>query len=106
MGCNQLRNGQSSEPSKEPPRSETGLKVLRERPAIVPALEETIFINADLVLVFPGNLEGVDDKRDRVPQITKDGGESWQDLGAVMEWSSKAKRVSTLHSGTLVQALW
>ena len=32
--------------------------------------------------------------------------ESWQDLGAVMEWSSKAKRVSTLHSGTLVQALW
>jgi hypothetical protein len=32
--------------------------------------------------------------------------ESWQDLGAVMEWSSKAKRVSTLHGGTLVQALW
>ena len=33
-------------------------------------------------------------------------GESWQDLGAVVEWTSKAKRVSTLHSGTLVQALW
>jgi hypothetical protein len=32
--------------------------------------------------------------------------ESWQDLSAFMEWSKKAKRVSTLHSGTLVQALW
>ena len=30
----------------------------------------------------------------------------WPDLGAFMEWSNKAKRVSTLHSGTLVQALW
>ena len=32
--------------------------------------------------------------------------ETWQDLDAFMEWSNKAKRVSTLHSGTLVQALW
>ncbi len=32
--------------------------------------------------------------------------ETWQDLSAFMEWSGKAKRVSTLHSGTLVQALW
>ena len=32
--------------------------------------------------------------------------ESWQDLSTFMEWSNKAKRVSTLHSGTLVQALW
>jgi hypothetical protein len=32
--------------------------------------------------------------------------ETWQDLTAFMEWSGKAKRVSTLHSGTLVQALW
>ena len=31
--------------------------------------------------------------------------EGWQDLGAAMEWTDKAKRVSTLHSGTLVQAL-
>ncbi len=33
-------------------------------------------------------------------------GETWQDLSAFMEWSDKAKKVSTLHSGTLVQALW
>jgi hypothetical protein len=32
--------------------------------------------------------------------------ETWQDLDAFMEWSNKAKRVSTLHSGTLVQGLW
>ena len=32
--------------------------------------------------------------------------ETWQDLSAFMEWSGKAKNVSTLHSGTLVQALW
>jgi hypothetical protein len=32
--------------------------------------------------------------------------ETWQDLGGFMEWSDKAKKVSTLHSGTLVQALW
>jgi hypothetical protein len=32
--------------------------------------------------------------------------ETWQDLSVFMEWSGKAKRVSTLHSGTLVQALW
>jgi hypothetical protein len=32
--------------------------------------------------------------------------ETWQELDAFMEWSNKAKRVSTLHSGTLVQGLW
>jgi hypothetical protein len=32
--------------------------------------------------------------------------ETWQDLSTFMEWSGKAKRLSTLHSGTLVQALW
>ena len=32
--------------------------------------------------------------------------ETWQELTAFMEWSGKAKRVSTLHSGTLFQALW
>jgi hypothetical protein len=32
-------------------------------------------------------------------------GENWQDLDAFMKWSAKAK-VSTLHNGTLVQALW
>lgn len=31
--------------------------------------------------------------------------ETWQDLPAVMDWSSKGK-VATLHSGTVVQALW
>jgi len=29
--------------------------------------------------------------------------ETWQDLDAFMEWNNKAKRVSTLHSATLVQ---
>jgi hypothetical protein len=32
--------------------------------------------------------------------------ETWQDLGAFMDWSNKAKKVSTQHSGTLIQALW
>jgi hypothetical protein len=32
--------------------------------------------------------------------------ESWQDLDSFMAWSAKAKNVCTLHSGTLVQALW
>jgi len=32
--------------------------------------------------------------------------ESWPDLNAFMDWTNRAKRVSTLHSGTLVQALW
>jgi hypothetical protein len=31
--------------------------------------------------------------------------ETWRDLDAFMEWSAKGT-VSTLHSGTLVQALW
>jgi hypothetical protein len=30
---------------------------------------------------------------------------TWQDLGPFMEWSAKGK-VYTLHSGTVVQALW
>jgi hypothetical protein len=32
--------------------------------------------------------------------------ETWQDLSAFMDWSARAKKVVTLHSGTLVQALW
>lgn len=32
-------------------------------------------------------------------------GENWQDLDAFMKWSAKTK-VSTMHNGTLVQALW
>ncbi|MDD7937962.1 hypothetical protein PHK61_05970 [Actinomycetospora lutea] len=32
-------------------------------------------------------------------------GEGWEDLGAFMEWSARTK-VSTMHNGTLVQALW
>ena len=31
--------------------------------------------------------------------------ETWQDLPAFMDWSSKGK-VGTLHSGTVVQGLW
>lgn len=31
--------------------------------------------------------------------------EQWKDLPAFMEWSGRA-RVQTLHSGTVVQALW
>jgi hypothetical protein len=36
----------------------------------------------------------------------KQAAETWQDLGAFMDWSNKAKKVSTQHSGTLIQALW
>jgi hypothetical protein len=32
--------------------------------------------------------------------------DSWQDLPAFMDWTSKAKKVVTLHSGTVVQGLW
>ena len=32
--------------------------------------------------------------------------ETWQDLPAFMDWTARAKKVVTLHSGTLVQALW
>jgi hypothetical protein len=32
--------------------------------------------------------------------------ETWQDLPAFMDWTSKAKKVVTLHSGTVVQGLW
>lgn len=84
MGCNQSRNRQSNEPSKEPSRPQTALRVPREQPAIVPALEETIFITTDTVLVFPGHLEDAEanetDNGDRAPRITQDGGESWQEI--------------------------
>ena len=33
-------------------------------------------------------------------------GDSWQDLPAFMDWTGKAKKVVTLHSGTVVQGLW
>ena len=32
--------------------------------------------------------------------------EGWQDLPAFMDWTGKAKKVVTLHSGTTVQGLW
>src|SRR5262249_19319948 len=32
--------------------------------------------------------------------------ETWQDLPAFMAWTAKGKKVVTLHSGTVVQALW
>ena len=32
--------------------------------------------------------------------------ETWPDLPAFMDWTSKAKKVVTLHSGTVVQGLW
>jgi hypothetical protein len=32
--------------------------------------------------------------------------ETWQDLPAFMDWTAKGKKVVTLHSGTVVQALW
>ncbi len=35
----------------------------------------------------------------------KQATETWGDLGALVEWSGKGT-VATLHSGTLVQALW
>jgi len=32
--------------------------------------------------------------------------ETWEDLPAFMDWTGKAKKVVTLHSGTVVQGLW
>jgi len=32
--------------------------------------------------------------------------EGWEDLPAFMDWTGKAKKVVTLHSGTTVQGLW
>ena len=40
-----------------------------------------------------------------VPEHWKQAVESWQDLPAFMEWSTKGK-IGTLHNGTIVQALW
>ncbi len=40
-----------------------------------------------------------------VAEHWKQATETWGDLGALVEWSGKAT-VATLHSGTLVQALW
>jgi hypothetical protein len=40
-----------------------------------------------------------------VPEHWKQAVESWQDLPAFMEWSTEGK-IGTLHSGTIVQALW
>jgi hypothetical protein len=40
-----------------------------------------------------------------VAEHWKQAVETWQDLPAMMDWSSKGK-VATLHSGTVVQALW
>jgi hypothetical protein len=33
-------------------------------------------------------------------------GDNWQDLSAFMDWTGKAKKVVTLHSGTVVLGLW
>jgi len=35
----------------------------------------------------------------------KQAGESWEDLGALVEWAGKC-RVVTAHSGKAIQALW
>jgi len=32
--------------------------------------------------------------------------ETWHDLPAFMDWTGKAKKVVTLHCGTVVQGLW
>jgi hypothetical protein len=32
--------------------------------------------------------------------------ETWHDLPAFMDWTGKAKKVVTLHSGPTVQGLW
>ncbi len=40
-----------------------------------------------------------------VPRHWEDAVANWADFNAIVEWSGKAE-ISTLHSGTLVQALW
>jgi hypothetical protein len=40
-----------------------------------------------------------------VGQHWKQAVETWQDLSAILDWSSKGT-VATLHSGTVVQGLW
>ena len=40
-----------------------------------------------------------------VPRHWQDATDNWQDLGAIVEWSAKGT-VATMHSGTVVQALW
>jgi hypothetical protein len=40
-----------------------------------------------------------------VPRHWKDAMDNWKDIGAIVEWSAKGT-VATLHSGTVVQALW
>jgi hypothetical protein len=40
-----------------------------------------------------------------VPRHWKDAMDNWKDIGAIVDWSAKGT-VATLHSGTVVQALW
>ena len=40
-----------------------------------------------------------------VPRHWQDAIDNWQDMGAIVAWSARA-RVATLHSGTVIQALW
>ena len=74
--------------------------------AIVPALQAVVFIDAETVLVFPGHLTGIADEeavnRDRVPLITRDGGESWNSI-AVSPLDFDAICFSDVSSGWLVK---
>jgi hypothetical protein len=36
----------------------------------------------------------------------RDARENWQDLQAAVDWTARAKKVVTLHSGTVVRGLW
>lgn len=40
-----------------------------------------------------------------VAEHWKQAVETWQDLPAIMDWSSRCE-VTTLHSGTVIQSLW
>jgi hypothetical protein len=71
-----------------------------------PLLRGFLFWYGDLQARLLGRPDTDDESPAGVVEHWKQAGETWQDLGAFMDWSSKAKKVSTLHSGTLVQALW
>jgi photosystem II stability/assembly factor-like uncharacterized protein len=78
----QKESKQASSSEASPP--ETTQSHPQSSQAPIPAIEEVIFINVDTVLVFPGYLRRIVDEKvfnqDRVPLITRNGGESWEKL--------------------------
>ncbi len=70
-------------------------------PELANPLDPTSALTGNTIFV----LDEVYESPAGVAEHWKQATETWGDLGALAEWSGKGT-VATLHSGTLVQALW